>query len=167
MATSEPAPFPLTPIDNIMPRHHVATLLFFPESPGSDLSAIKDTLQSGLAETLKAFPLLSGTVQVIQKGAQQGTLYVAAPWNILSDVFRVRDLRNMKGLNYADLRNKNFPVQASDRMLLTPLVDINPQASQKPVMLVQMNIIRGGIIIALCMHHSFTDGNGTVAVARI
>ena len=167
MATSEPAPFPLTPIDNIMPRHHVATLLFLPDPPGSDLSAIKETLQSGLAETLKAFPLLSGTVQVIEKGAQQGTLYVAAPWNILSDVFRVRDLRNMRGLNYADLRNKNFPVQASDRMLLTPLVDINPQAPQKPVMLVQMNIIRGGIIIALCMHHSFTDGNGTVAVARI
>ena len=120
MATSEPAPFPLTPIDNIMPRHHVATLLFLPDPPGSDLSAIEETLQSGLAETLKAFPLLSGTVQVIEKGAQQGTLYVAAPWNILSDVFRVRDLRNMRGLNYADLRNKNFPVQASDRMLVTP-----------------------------------------------
>ena len=34
-------------------------------------------------------------------------------------------------------------------------------------MLVQMNIIRGGFIIALCMHHSFTDANGTVAVVRI
>ena len=34
-------------------------------------------------------------------------------------------------------------------------------------MLVQMNIIRGGFIVALSMHHSFTDANGTVAVARI
>ena len=167
MATSEPAPFPLTPIDNVMPRHHVAKLFFFPESPGSDVSAVKETLQSGLAGTLKALPLLSGTVQVIQKGVQQGTLYVAAPWNSVSDIFCVQDLRDVKGLKYAELRDKNFPAQALDRKILTPLAGIEAQAHQKPVMLVQMNIISGGIIIALCMHHSFTDGNGTVAVARI
>ena len=166
-AKADPAPFPLTPIDNTMPRHHVATLLFFPESQGSDMSAITEPLQSGFAETLKAIPLLSGTVQVIDKGVQRGSLYIAAPWNTVSDVFHVRDLRHMIGLNYAKLRDKNFPVQASYRKLFTPLADIDPQASQKPVMLVQMNIIRGGIVIALCMHHSFTDGNGTVAVARI
>ena len=167
MATSDLAPFPLTPIDNTMPRHHVATLLFFPESQGSDLSAITETLQSGFAETLKAIPLLSGTVQVIDKDVQRGSLYIAAPWNIISDVFRVRDLRRVISLNYAELRDKNFPVQALYRKLFTPLADIDPQAPQKPVMLIQMNIIHGGIIIALCMHHSFTDGNGTVAVARI
>ena len=167
MAKSESPPFPLTPIDNVMPRHYVTKLLFFPKSPGSDMSAIKETLQSGLAETLKALPLLSGTVQVIQIGVQQGTLYVSAPWNNVSKVFQVRDLRDMRGLNYADLRNKNFPVQGLDRSVLTPIADINWQAHQKPVMLVQMNIIRGGFILALCMHHSFTDANGTVAVAKI
>ena len=131
------------------------------------MSAIKETLQSGLAETLKALPLLSGTVQVIKIGVQEGTLYVSAPWNNVSKVFHVRDLREMRGLNYADLRNKNFPVQASDRDVFTPLADISPQERQKPVMLVQLNIIRGGFIVALCMHHSFTDANGTIAVARI
>lgn len=39
--------------------------------------------------------------------------------------------------------------------------------SEKTVMLVQMNIIKGGIIMALCLHHSFTDGNGTFAIAKI
>ena len=130
------------------------------------MSAIKETLQSGLAETFKAFPLLSGTVQVIKTGVQQGTLYVSDPWNNVSKVFHVRDLR-VRGINYADLRNKNFPVQASDESVFTPLANINYQAPQKPVMLVQVNIIRGGFIVALCMHHSFTDANGTVAVARI
>ena len=153
-------------MDNIMPRHYVTKLLFFPSSPGSDMAAIKETLQSSLAETFKAFPLLSGMVQVIQTGVQQGTLYVSAPWNNVSKVFHVRDLR-VRGLNYADLRNRNFPVHASDRSVLTPLGNIHFQARQKPVMLVQMNVIRGGFIVALCMHHSFTDANGTVAVARI
>ena len=166
MAISESPPFPLTPIDNVMPRHYVTKLLFFPKSSGSDMSEIKETLQSGLVETLKVLPLLSGTVQFIQTGVQQRTLYVSALWNSVSKIFHVRDLREMRGLNYADFHNKNFPVQASDRDVFTPLADISPQARQKSVMLVQLNIIRGGFIVALSMRYSFTDANGTIAVAR-
>lgn len=41
------------------------------------------------------------------------------------------------------------------------------ERDEKPVMLVQLNIINGGIIMVLCLHHSFTDANGTVAIVKL
>lgn len=140
-------------------------MLFFPESPGSDVSAVKEALRSGLARTFEALPLLSGTVQLAHKAVQQGTLCVGAPWNSASDVFHARDLRHIKELNYADLRSRHFPVQALDKSTLLPMTDI--EAREKAVMLVQVNFIKGGIIVGLCLHHSFTDGNGMAAVAKV
>ena len=129
------------------------------------MSVVQETLRSGLARTFEALPLLSGTVQVAHKAVQQGSLYVAPPWKSASDVFHVRDLRHMKQLDYADLRSRHFPSKALDRSVLLPTTDM--EAREKAVMLVQVNFIKGGIIVGLCMHHSFTDGNGTAAVARV
>ena len=39
--------------------------------------------------------------------------------------------------------------------------------SERPVIFVQVNIIKGGIIVALCLNHSFTDGNGVSTVVGV
>lgn len=56
-------------------------------------------------------------------------------------------------------------MQALDSSTLLPMTDIEKR--EKAVMLVQVNFIKGGIIIGLCMHHSFADGNATSTVAKV
>lgn len=101
MATSEPPPFLLSLIDNVGPRDHVVTVLFFAEPPASDPSAIVDTLRDGLSKTLKTIIQLSGTVQAT---GQRGGLCVTGPWNTIDDIFLVKDLRSNVGLEYRQLK---------------------------------------------------------------
>ena len=162
MAVSDPQPFLLTPLDNIVPREHTAYILFFPESPASEVSAVVDTLRDGLSKTLKAIIQLSGTVHVIDR---KGGLCVTGPWNTVDDIFFVKDLRHDGGLEYGQLKNKKFPLKDLDRSIVMPL-DVM-EMDEKPVMLVQLNIIKGGLIMVLCPHHSFTDATGTLAVAKV
>ena len=162
MAESEPPPFLLTPIDNVMPREHLAYLLFLPQSPVSEVSAVLDTLRDGLSKTLKAIIQLSGTVQVIDR---KGALCVSGPWNTVDDICFVKDLRHEDRLDYGQLKDKKFRLQDLDRSLITPVGRMD--MSEKPVVLVQMNIVKGGLIVALCLTHTFTDINGTFAIVKV
>ena len=165
MSASQPAACLLAPLDNTMPRVHVPKLLFFPRAPRTDVSGVEHSFRSGLQMTLNAIPLLSGTVQNVKNGAQQGALCVAAPWHAASDLFHVKDLTHVDELNYARLKDAHFPMQPLQAVDLLPVAKM--RAQEKAVLLVQLNVVRGGIVVALCMHHSFTDGNGTIAIARV
>lgn len=162
MTVSAPPPLLLTPMDNLMPRRHVPKLLFFPESPGSDVSTMVKTFRDGLSKSLEAIPTLSGTLRSV---GQKGALCVAAPWSTVDEILQVKDLRHERGMDYRSLRDKGFPVDDSDKDLLLPMDNLT--RSDKPVLLVQINIIKGGIIIALCTHHSYTDGSGSVAITSV
>ena len=159
---SEPPPLLLTPMDNILPPRHVPKLLFFPESPGSDVSTMVNTFRNGLSKTLEAIPTLSGTVRSV---GQKGTLCVAAPWNNVDQILQVKDLRHERGLDYRSLREKEFPVNDLDKDLLLPVVGM--RKTEKSVLLVQINIIKGGMIMALCTHHSYVDGSGSSAITSV
>ena len=160
MAESGVAPYLLTPLDNVMPRAHVPKFLFFPD-PGNTPTAI-DALRHGFAKLLEATPLLSGTIKVT---GQKGGLCVTAPWNTVEELFYVKDLSHESVVDYQNLKSKHFPLGGlGDMKVLLPMAVI--MRSERPVMLVQLNIIRGGMIMIFCMHHSFTDGLGTFAVIK-
>ena len=160
MAESEGAPYLLTPLDNVMPRAHVPKYLFFPE-PDSMSTAI-DTLRRGLIRLLEDVPLFSGSLKAT---GQKGGLCVTAPWSTVEEVFQVKDLSHESELDYQNLRSKHFPpVVMLNRPALLPVAGMIK--SEPPVMLVQLNIIKGGMIMVLCVHHSFADGVGTFAIAR-
>ena len=160
MAVSEVAPYLLTPLDNAMPRNFVPKLLFFPE-PGSMSTAI-DTLRLGLARLVKDVPLFSGTLKAT---GQKGGLCVTAPWSTIEEIFQVKDLSHESGLDYQNLRSKHFPLENLGNLAaLLPIASI--RKSEPPVILVQLNIVKGGMIMVLCVHHSFSDGIGAFAIAR-
>lgn len=160
MATSEAE---MTPIDNAMPRRHVPNIHFFPEPEGSDMPTAVDTLRHGLSNLLKAIPLFSGTLKAT---GQRGGLCVTAPWSTLQDIFQIKDLSQEDGLDYQNLKSKHFPLEDLGNLAaLLPVAGI--MKSEPSVILIQLNIIKGGIIMVMCVHHSFTDGNGTVAITRL
>lgn len=161
MATSGHPTFILTPIDNSMPRNYVPKVLFFPESPGTNVSTMVDTLRDGLSKTLDAIEPLSGTIQAF---GQQGGLCVTAPWNSVDDIFHVKDLTHEERLEYQNIKENHFFLESSHKKLLFPTAIF--VKIEKTVMFAEVNIIKGGLIMVLCLHHSFTDGSGTVAITK-
>ena len=167
MATTRTPPFLLTPMDNVMNHLYTLQLLFFSESENIDISTVTDTLREGLAKTLEAIPVLSGTVQMIN---QRGALCVAAPWCAINDIFKVKDLRQEEGTLYQALRDNQFPLEGLDGGILPPLAGRHGSGLElppKPVMSTQVNMVKGGIILALAIHHNFTDANGLPTIVKV
>ena len=126
------------------------------------MSTMVKTFRDGLSKSLEAIPTLSGTLRGV---GQKGALCVAAPWSNVDEILQVKDLRHERRMDYRSLRDKGFPVDGSDKDLLLPMDDLTK--TDKSVLLVQINIVKGGIIIALCTHHSYTDGSGSVAITSV
>ena len=174
MAPSSPecAPLPLTPLDNMIPAIYDHKALFFPDS-GSDVSSIVQNLKSALAQTFKAIPLLGGTVTPFADARQKGRWAVMAPWRTSEDVIEVKDLRETDYPSYESLRSKHFPMVDINYQILMPmrysmmLQKVKPSVVERPVMLTQINFIKGGIVLGLMMDHAFTDGTGSVTVGRV
>ena len=157
----EPPPFMLTPFDTVVGNRHAPKMLFLPESTISSITQTVDTFRDGLSKTLKAIPVLSGTVQT----DQEGSFCVAAPWNTVDQILQLKDLGHEEGLDYQILKSQGFPLKGLDVNLLLPLADLKKR--EKPVILVQINIIKGGYIVILSLNHGFMDGNGTAVVAKL
>ena len=168
----------LTPIDGVVPPVYSKKFFFFPESPKSDVSIVVDTFRQGLSKTLEAIPVLSGKVHVID---QRGALGVAGPWSTVDEIFQVKDLRREGRLDYRTLKDKQFPSGQLDPHILASLDTLggglgtekitlpggSGVKSERPVMFVQVNMVKGGIIMAMCMNHQFTDGNGIPVITRV
>lgn len=161
MGTSEPPPLLLTPIDNIAARDYVPYLLFFPRPANLEVSTVVTSFRDGLFKTIQAIGPLSGTVQLT---GQRGGLCVTRPWRTVDEIFRVKDLRHTGGLEYSQLRDQNFPIGTLNKELL-PWADLIK--TEKMVMLIQLNIIHGGFIMCLSLHHSFADATGFAVVVKL
>lgn len=99
---------------------------------------------------------------------------VTAPWRTAQDALSVKDLRDTDYPSYKSLRSKHFPMVDLDYRILMPggrsmhLSNFKPsETDERPVLLAQINIINGGMILGLIIDHCFTDGAGSVSVARV
>ncbi|KAI4262762.1 MAG: hypothetical protein L6R42_002067 [Xanthoria sp. 1 TBL-2021] len=175
--TVGPAPIFFTPIDNKMPKIYIGKLLFFPQTAShDDPTGMADALYNGMTHLLAAVPQLGGTLQGAAEvreceaaamiAKQKGTLCAAAPWHGSKDLFSIGDLRDRKDMDYAVMRQRHFPATHLDRAVFLPDSAQQNGVLDRPVFLVRVNFLRGGLAVALCVHHTFTDGNGTFTIAR-
>lgn len=86
------------------------------------------------------------------RDANSSTLCDFACLNTVNDIFQVKNPRHEGGPEYRDLRNKQLPLEHMDGKMILPLAGTTK--SEKTVVLVQVNVTKGGIIMALCLHHS-------------
>ncbi|KAI4162413.1 MAG: hypothetical protein LQ342_003979 [Letrouitia transgressa] len=161
----------LTPLDHLMPRHYVVKLLYFPrqQNADTDTAHLTTTLRSGFQRTLESIPILAGTVQPTPESTkrQPGSLCVGAPWNAIDDILHFNDLTSSE-LDYGSLKEAHFPMTTSEGY---PLLSIlmtrpDPMGVVNPVMMAQVNFIRGGMILVLVLHHSFMDGLGGAVIVE-
>ena len=151
----------LTPFDTVVGNRHAPKMLFLPESTISSVTRTVDTFRDGLSKTLKAISVLSGTVQT----DQEGSFCVGAPWNTVDQILQLTDLRHEESMDYQNLKSQGFPLKGLDVKQLLPLAGLRKR--DKPVLLVQINIIKGGYIVILSLNHGFMDGNGTAVVGKL
>ena len=164
MESSIRKPFFLSPIDNTMPRTYAPpSLLLFP-IPQGRIDSAADTFHAGLRTILQAMPLLTGSLRS-HRTPQMGAVAVTSPWRTVDEIWRLRDLRGRTRYDYSALRRRGFPTTGFptwDFSILEFYTDDDP-----PVMHVQVTLIDGGLVLALCVHHSFADGTGTNAILRV
>ena len=148
-----------------MPRAHIIKLLYFPV-PDANATLAVERLKSSLKRTFDALPILSGSIQEGKDPSRADSLCVGEPWNTVDDIFRLNDL-TQSGLDYTRLRKQHFPQEALVEYDIVSRSLPHPLGVRIPVMKVQVNLIRNGMILAIALHHSCMDGTGVVAVIEI
>lgn len=131
-------------------------------------------MTSALAQTFNAMPLLAGTVTLLPNTLQRGRLAVTAPWRTAEDALMVKDLREADYPSYEALRTKHFPRADLNYSILLPtersmhIPMVKPlEMDERPVLLAQINLIKGGMILGFVIDHAFTDGAGSVTISRV
>ncbi|KAK4542820.1 hypothetical protein LTR36_006196 [Oleoguttula mirabilis] len=144
------------------PRIYMTTLIGYnTEALGQSGSAmLVDVLGSMVGETLKAYPILQGTVELdpYSHGMRMVARMPSSANNSTQAVFDVVHHHSDSTSSYAEAEAASFAPAKFDVSLLcrypTPPLDHTPQN----IFAVQANFIDGGIIIAFQLHHAVADG---------
>jgi hypothetical protein len=149
----------LSPADHLSPRVHTTKLFYFAsEAPASE---IIETLHSSLAKSLEAFPILSGTIGLLKNAPQKGTLAVQGPVVSVSETLSTSDLTQT--YDFDVIAAKHFHPKAVDTKLVVPDLCLYPTR----VFLAQANIIRGGVILSIALHHNVADEGGIFMTMKL
>ncbi|KAM0718224.1 hypothetical protein Q7P37_006556 [Cladosporium fusiforme] len=135
-------------------------LCFELPSESSHVKAI-ETIKRGLQSLVDGTPELGGQTVVLP--AMNGS---KVPWKAIHPYkgveFVVKDLTETFH-SYHELEEMGFPITAFKDQLLIP-VPVTIQPDPNAEMLVQANLIKGGLLLSVCLGHNFTDGNGMNAI---
>ena len=146
----------LSPFDQYSIRVYIPALLFFKLDAKAPRDVICSDLQLGLASLINDIPFLAGNV--IVEDEERGSIQLDIP-DDAKVLFKVREMSDVeKGpmLDFEELEKAWFPSSLLDPSMLTPIYFVPEPVA--PVIAVQVNFIRGGMILALDGHHSVLDG---------
>ena len=130
----------LSPLDHLAYRLYFPKLLYF-SVPDDDFATVTDVFQNGLAKTLQALPIYSGTLALDKDASKPGTLAIVAPYLEAGQILRNADLRDT--YDFAALEAKEFPPDGIDLKLVWPEAPNN----SAPVLLAQVSLVKGGAIL--------------------
>ncbi|RDW91518.1 hypothetical protein BP5796_02683 [Coleophoma crateriformis] len=150
-----------------MPRlsKYMIVALGFALEDGSD---IQSTLYRAANEIVDSFPWLAGQV-VVEKAAEDasvssGTFKIIEyePHDGKSKFVHVKDCKDLCP-SYAELVNSRAPASMLDSSIICPeyaSASVCQEDAIKPVVMLQANLIKGGLILTVCTHHCVMDANG-------
>lgn len=163
VSDKKPTEFSLSPIDMLMPRMHVPKLLYFAST--AEPADLISNLMVALELTLKSMPIIAGSVATSkQDGVQKGSLSVQSPFLKAEDILSANDLRDE--YDYEQLRAAHFPTDMVAFDAVAPKL-FGKAADSAPVMVAQVNFLRGGVLLFLGFHHCVLDEVGIFNVMRV
>lgn len=150
-------------LDCIMPKMYIPVTSTYKIEEGVAMEAVINDLCSGLKGLLANYRFLAGSV--FEK--DDGTSFVKRGPSHAKFTVHVEDLRDKDFPTYEQLAERNFPVSELDVRMLPPGFEpspINIPGKGNPATMVQLNIIKGGLVIGAVFHHLLIDAKGLDAV---
>jgi trichothecene 3-O-acetyltransferase len=148
----------LSSLDQSLMRSYVRLCLCFPVQK-ADLGSIEEKLRNIFTCHVYNRPFLAGNVHLVQGAEQSGLLELRCTRGDLEDWQPiVKHLSKPEfPYRYQELTDAGMPSSAFIGNVLNPLPDA-PDSHVASAFRVQANLIQGGLIVALYLHHSVADG---------
>lgn len=155
----------LSPLDQIMPRLYVRLILCL-QPQGSleeDRAMIFSALEKGLENTLAEIPYLGGVVS--GDDDHSGKVRITPGAGVL---LHLNNLEDNNDMSYQTLKDSHFSHSSLDTESsnVKALAEILSPESNPPVMVARVNIVKGGLILAIGIHHSVMDAAGFATVLK-
>ncbi|CAI7573844.1 unnamed protein product [Penicillium discolor] len=148
----------LTALERIGPKGYLRYIFPFQLEEEYDLDEVFRILQAGYQVLTQRIPEVACEAIPDGHSKQRGVMRLQEEAN--GDIARivVKDLRGSFRSDYAELKDKCFPVASLDADTFCPR-SVWPSAGERlPISVVQANFIRGGLILTWCIFHMVGDG---------
>ncbi|KAL4773243.1 transferase [Aspergillus nidulans var. acristatus] len=150
----------LSALDQQIMRFYAKTVLIFERNSSKASIDIVHHLKQGLAVTLSEIPDFAATIAPVPNSHRKDLELRIGPNSGVP--FKVVDQTKQESWvygSYSDLAAKRFPTSDIPHDILF-IPQPQPSADGLPAAFLQVNIIDGGIIIAISWHHSVCDARG-------
>ena len=157
----------LSSIDQVQERSYIRCGLCFP-CDNNDGVVIGARLRIGALRAVSKLPILAGTVLLDKQATQQGRALVSVTLDQLQGFDPVVKCIGLEDYphTFESLARSGFPPAMLDVKALTPPTAGTAGKADTPAFIVQGNIIEGGIIVTLYLHHSVGDIQSLFAIMR-
>ncbi|KAK0942424.1 hypothetical protein LTR29_006010 [Friedmanniomyces endolithicus] len=165
----------LSSIDQSLVRCYIRYCLCFP-CTATDVDNAITNLHNAVERLITHLPILAGNIRAVTEAdpgsipAQKGRLYAQFSLQDASD-FRatVRNIdQNDFRQTYSHLAQSPMPPTHLTNAALTPLPDApDDGATSAPIFAVQANVIKGGLLVALYLHHSIADIHSLAQIIQL
>ncbi|KAF2215504.1 hypothetical protein CERZMDRAFT_82500 [Cercospora zeae-maydis SCOH1-5] len=155
----------LVPNDIWLPGLYSRRVLCFALPPSSSQDKVVDIFQRAMKALVQGTPELGATSIIVQNAAPHDA---TKPWRELAPgrgiELVIKDLTATMP-SYKQLKVSGFPLSEFKDSEIMPIegpIVPDPAAVSK----FQLNFIEGGVLLASCIYHHLTDGNGMNAIMR-
>lgn len=158
--------FPVSLLDCIMPRMLVPVTCTYQLDDEADKEAIIGKICEGLRILMGEYRFLAGALYEREDG---GRPFVKRTASQATFDVHIEDLTvtNPDFPSFAELAAAHFPASVlDDRLLPQPFVPSPepPPGEGVPAMVLQLNLIRGGLVMGVAIHHLLVDAKGLDAL---
>ncbi|KAI7777104.1 hypothetical protein LA080_004006 [Diaporthe eres] len=162
---TEPAEevFSVSLLDCIMPKMYIPITCTYRIDDGVDIESVITDLCSGLKRLLADYRFLAGSLFE----TEAGTSFVKRGPSHTRFTVHIEDHTGREFPSYDQLAERHFPVSEIDARMLPTDFEPSPTNNAEEgnsAMLMQFNIIKGGLVIGAVFHHLLVDAKGLDAV---
>ena len=160
-ATQDPQVYPLTLLDQNMPRVYTRLILCIPDVSQRNTELIASATQvhlilsKDLARLVDEVPYLAGNVAPIEESNSMMQIASGKGVSLITTTFA-------EPVDYKSLQEEHFPIEKLPGHFAS--LGTLPTEESTPVMAAQANVVKGGIFLTVCMHHSVVDATGMATV---
>ena len=147
-------------------------ILGFQLAPDTSRDGVVAALRHGIDQLVSQMPWLGGQVVHVPGGPGDSGVYHPAPWPAdatPNDIVRVKDCDDLMP-PMARLVRAHGPIEQLDGQVLAPWPGLPLPHGLKgtvPIIALQANFIKGGLLLNSSLHHNIIDGTGIIQFMRL